>query len=134
MAARNGSIGFAIPSNLVKALVPQLAEKGKIEWGWLGVSIGEVGEDEIEKFKLTEARGVVIREVVPGQQAEQGGMRTNDVVLSVDGAPMEGPKDLQRIVASTPVGTRLHLNILREGKTEDIEVTVGAYKESPLDR
>ncbi len=134
MAARNGSIGFAIPSNLVKMLVPQLAEKGKIEWGWLGVSIGEVGEDEIEKFKLTEARGVVIREVVPGQPAEQGGLRPNDVVLSVDGATMEGPKDLQRVVASTPVGTRLHLNILREGKTEDIEVTVGVYKESPLDR
>ena len=43
MAARNGSIGFAIPSNLVKMLVPQLADKGKVEWGWLGVSIAEIG-------------------------------------------------------------------------------------------
>src|SRR5213593_5115816 len=83
MAARNGSIGFAIPSNLVKMLVPQLAEKGKIEWGWLGVSIGEVGDEEIEKFKLTEGHGVVIRDVVPGQPAAQGGLRANDVVLSV---------------------------------------------------
>ncbi len=134
MAARNGSIGFAIPSSLVKQLVPQLVEKGKIEWGWLGVSIGEVGDDEMEKFKLAEPRGVVIRDVMPGQPAAQGGLRANDVVIAVDGAPTESPKDLQRVVASAPVGSRLHLSILREGRPEDIEVTVGAYRENPLEK
>jgi serine protease Do len=134
MAARNGSIGFAIPSNLVKMLVPQLIAKGKIEWGWLGVSIGEIGDDEIEKLKLADTRGVVIRDIVPGQPADQGGLRANDVVIAVDGAPTESPKDLQRMVASSPVGTRLHLSILRDGRPEDIEVTVGAYRENPLDK
>src|SRR5438876_2509528 len=84
MAARNGSIGFAIPVNLVKGLLPQLAEKGKVEWGWLGVSIAEVGEDDFGKYKLTEARGVIIRNVVAGQPADQGGIKANDVVLAVD--------------------------------------------------
>ena len=134
MAARNGSIGFAIPSNLVKMLVPQLVAKGKIEWGWLGVSIGEIGDDEVEKLKLTDARGVIIRDVVPGQPAAQSGLRANDVVVAVDGAPTETPRDLQRLVASSPVGTRLHLSVLRDGRQEDIEVTVGTYRESPLEK
>ncbi len=134
MAARNGSIGFAIPSNLVKMLVPRLAERGRIEWGWLGVSIGEVGDDEVQKFKLADTRGVVIREVVPGQPAAQGGLKANDVVVSVDGTLMEGPQDLQRVVATTAIGSRLKLGVIRDGKTEDLEVTVGLYKESPLER
>jgi serine protease Do len=134
MAARNGSIGFAIPSNLVKLLLPRLAEKGRIEWGWLGISIGEVGDDEVEKFKLPDTRGVVIRDVVPGQPAAEGGLKPNDVVVSVEGTLMEGPQDLQRMVATTPIGSRLKLNVIREGKTEALEVTVGLYRESPLDR
>ena len=54
MAARNGSIGFAIPVNLAKGLLPQLAEKGKVEWGWLGVSIGEVSDEDQVKYNLKE--------------------------------------------------------------------------------
>jgi len=132
MAARNGSIGFAIPSNLLKKLLPELAEKGKIEWGWLGVSIGEIGDDELATLNLKEPRGVVIRDVMPGEPAALGGLRANDVVVSFDGAPVEAPKDLQRLVATTPVGTHIHLRVLRNGQTEDVEVTVGAYRETPL--
>src|SRR5262249_56452124 len=80
MAARNGSIGFAIPVNLVKMLLPQLAEKGKVEWGWLGVSIGEIGDEDLIRYKLKEARGVLIRQVVAGQPADQGGVKANDIV------------------------------------------------------
>src|SRR5215470_4562714 len=61
MAARNGSIGFAIPSNLVKMLVPELIAKGKVEWGWLGVSITEVSDEDLDRLKLHEAKGVLIR-------------------------------------------------------------------------
>ncbi|PYM31829.1 MAG: hypothetical protein DME17_21760 [Candidatus Rokuibacteriota bacterium] len=132
MAARNGSIGFAIPSNLLKQLLPQLAEKGKIEWGWLGVSIGEVGDEELTTLNLKEPRGAVIREVMPGEPAARGGLRANDVVVSFDGTPVEAPKDLQRLVAVTPVGTRVRLGVLRNGQAEDVEVTVGVYRDTPL--
>jgi len=128
MAARNGSIGFAIPVNLVKALLPQLVEKGKIEWGWLGVSIAEVGEEDIAKYNLKESRGVLIRQVVAGQPADQGGVKANDVVLAVDGAPVEEPRDLQRIISSTPVGKTVKLSLVREGKETEVSVTVGAYQ------
>jgi serine protease Do len=128
MAARNGSIGFAIPSNLVKLLTPQLVNKGKIDWGYLGVAIAEIGEDDLERFKLTEPRGVLIREVVAGQPAEKGGMKVNDIVISIDGTRLEGPRDLQRIVSSTPVGRRIKVSVLRDGKPEDLEVVVGLYE------
>ncbi len=130
MAARNGSIGFAIPVNLVKGLLPQLAEKGKVEWGWLGVSIAEVGDEDLAKYNLKEPRGVLIRQVVAGQPADQAGMKANDVIMAVDGAPVEEPRDLQRIIASTPVGKIVKLSVMREGKATEVSVTVGAYQAS----
>src|SRR5206468_983899 len=100
MAARNGSIGFAIPSNLIKTIVPQLAMKGRVEWGWLGVSIAEITDDDLGRLKLSEARGVLIRSVMPGEPAEKGGIKPNDVLMSIDGTPLDTPRDLQRVVAA----------------------------------
>ncbi|HEY7517874.1 MAG TPA: trypsin-like peptidase domain-containing protein [Methylomirabilota bacterium] len=129
MAARNGSIGFAIPSNLVKLLVPQLASKGKVEWGWLGVSIAEITDEDLSRLKLREAKGVLIRGVMPGEPADKGGMRADDVLIAVDGTPLDTPRDLQRLVSSTPVGKRVRVRLLREGRETELEVTVGLYKE-----
>jgi serine protease Do len=129
MAARNGSIGFAIPSNLVKLLVPQLASKGKVEWGWLGVSIAEVTDEDLSRLKLRETRGVLIRGVMPGEPADKGGVRADDVLVAVDGTPLETPRDLQRVVSSTPVGKRVRVRLLREGRETEVEVTIGLYKE-----
>jgi serine protease Do len=134
MAAVNGSIGFAIPVNLVKALLPQLAEKGKVEWGWLGVTIAEVPDEDAAKLGLKEPRGVLIRQVAAGQPADQGGIRANDVVVSVDGASVEGPRDLQRIISSTPVGKVVRISLMREGKETEVAVTVGAYQGPPASR
>ncbi len=129
MAARNGSIGFAIPANLAKMLIPQLATKGKVEWGWLGVSIAEVTEEDLNRLKLREARGVLIRGVMPGEPAEKGGLRANDVIVGIDGTRLEGPRDLQRLVSSSPVGKKVRVILLREGKETEVEVTIGLYKE-----
>ena len=128
MAARNGTIGFAIPINLVKGLLPQLASSGRVQWGWLGVAIAEIGDEDMPKYGLKEPRGVLIRSVVAGQPADQGGVKPDDVVLAVDGASIEGPRDLQRIIASTPVGRAVRLFVMRGGKETELSVTVGAYK------
>jgi len=130
MAARNGSIGFAIPSNVVKMLTPQLMAKGTVEWGWLGVSITEVGDDDVPRLKLRDSRGVLIRSVMPGEPADQGGVRPNDVIVALDGSPMEGPRDLQRVVASTPVGQKIRVTVLRDGREQQLDVTIGRYKAS----
>ncbi len=129
MAARNGSIGFAIPVNLVKGILPQLAEKGKVEWGWLGVGIAEISDEDVGKYGLREARGVLIRNVIAGQPADRGGMKPDDVVLSVDGAPIEGPRDLQRIISSTPVGKTVKLLVMRQGQEKELSVIIGVFEE-----
>jgi serine protease Do len=129
MAARNGSIGFAIPSNLVKLLVPQLATKGKVEWGWLGVSIAEIGDEDVDRLKLSEAKGVLVRGVMPGEPADRGGLKADDVLIALDGTPLDAPRDLQRVVSTTPVGTRVRVVVLRGGEKKEIEVTIGRYKE-----
>ena len=129
MAARNGSIGFAIPSNLVKLLVPQLATKGKVEWGWLGVAIDEVSDDDIGRLKLTEAKGVLVRKVMKGEPADRGGLKPDDVLIALDGTPLDAPRDLQRVVSSTPVGKVVRVVLLRGGEKKEVEVTIGRYKE-----
>jgi len=130
MAARNGTIGFAIPINLVKGLLPQLASKGKVEWGWLGVGIADVGDEDLAKYQLKEPRGVLIRHVVAGQPADKGGLKADDVVLAVDGTQIDGMRDLQRIIASTPVGRSVKLAVMRGGKEQEVEVVVGPYQAS----
>jgi serine protease Do len=133
MAARNGSIGFAIPANLVRMLMPQLLTKGRVEWGWLGVAIAEVTEDDLERLKLSEPRGVLIRSVMPGEPADQGGLKPDDVILALGETRLDGPRDLQRLVASTPVGTRVRLRVWREGRETELAVTIGRYRD-PAER
>jgi S1-C subfamily serine protease len=130
MASRNGSIGFAIPVNLVKGLLPQLLAKGKVEWGWLGVRIDEISEENAGEYGLTEPRGVAIQGVIPGQPADRAGLKAKDVVLSVDGSVVSAPRDLQRLIASTPAGTTVTLRLLREGQEQQLPVTVGLYPEA----
>ena len=134
MAARNGSIGFAIPSSVVKLLLPQLATKGKVEWGWLGVSIAEVTDEDAARLRLPEARGVLVRGVMPGEPAEQGGVRPNDVIVEIDGTPLQTPRDLKRLVSSTPVGKRVRVSLVRDGQATEVEVTIGLYQERERER
>ena len=129
MVARNGSIGFAIPSNLVKMLLPQLATKGRVDWGWLGVAIAEVTDDDLGRLKLREPKGVLVRSVMPGEPADKGGVRADDVIVGIDGTRLESPRDLQRVVSSTPVGKKVRVVLLREGQETELEVTIGLYQE-----
>ncbi|HEX2438832.1 MAG TPA: trypsin-like peptidase domain-containing protein [Methylomirabilota bacterium] len=131
MAARNGSIGFAIPSSLVKMLVPPLVANGKMEWGFLGVSITEVGEDDLGRLKLREAKGVLVRGVIPGEPAERGGMQPDDVIIGIDGLPVSEPRELQRAVSTSPVGKRVRVVVLRAGEQKEIDITIGRWEERP---
>src|SRR5439155_1082972 len=102
-------------------LLPQLASKGRVDWGWLGVAISEVTDDDVERLKLREARGLLVRRVMPGEPADQGGVRADDVIISIDGLRLETPRDLQRVVSSTPVGKRVRVALLRDGLETEVE-------------
>jgi serine protease Do len=134
MAARNGSIGFAIPANLVKALVPELHARGKIEWGWLGVRIDEITEDNVAEYGLPEPRGVGIAGVIPDQPAARAGLKAKDVVLSIDGTAIGTPRDLQRVIGRTPAGQTVRVRLIREGKEQDLPVVVGRYADPDEDK
>jgi serine protease Do len=130
MAARNGSIGFAIPVNLVKGLLPRLLAHGRIEWGWLGVRIDEITEDNVGTYGLDAPRGVGIDGVLPGQPAAQAGLQPRDVILEVDGRPVASPRELQRVIATAPVGSVLRLGVWRKGAPRELAVTIGAYPDA----
>jgi S1-C subfamily serine protease len=127
MAARNGSIGFAIPINLIKTLLPQLLATGTVEWGWLGVRIDEITEDNVRDYGLAAPRGVGIEGVLPGQPAAQAGIRAKDVILEVDGRVVASPRELQQVISITPVGTPVRVSLWRDGQAQELTVTVGRF-------
>jgi S1-C subfamily serine protease len=133
MATRNGSIGFAIPASLVKALLPDLLAKGKVEWGWLGVRIDEITEENVAEYGLAEPRGVAIQSVMENQPAAKAGLKARDIVLAIDGLPIGTPKDLQRVIGTTPAGRTVRMLLIRDGQEQELPVTVGRLPEPEED-
>jgi len=128
IVASGQGIGFAIPINMAKELLPQL-KKGKVTRGWLGVSIQEITEDIAKSFKLKDAKGALVAEVMEDTPAQRGGMERGDIVISFDGKEVETPNDLQRIVASTPPDKKVKAKVIRDGKIETLTVKVGTMPE-----
>ncbi|OGQ04946.1 MAG: hypothetical protein A2W61_01440 [Deltaproteobacteria bacterium RIFCSPLOWO2_01_44_7] len=122
-------IGFAIPTNLAKGLVPQLISKGSVTRGWLGVQIQRLTEELAESYGLKQEQGALIGSIFPSSPAEQSGLKRGDVVLEYDGHKIEDPFDLSAYVAETEVGKTIKLKVLRQGKELMIEVKVGKRKE-----
>ena len=121
-------IGFAIPVNMAKDLLPQLKE-GKIVRGWLGVVIQPITPELKEKLKLKDEKGALVADVTPDGPAEKAGMRRGDVILSFDGKDIEEQKDLPYVVSSTPVGKTVTILILRNGEEKSLKVKIGELKE-----
>ncbi len=118
-------IGFAIPSEVASQVVAELREHGKVDRGWLGVRIQAVTPEFAEGFRLDEAKGALISSVTPESPAAEAGLETGDVILSWDGKAVEDLKDLPRLVAFTPVGKTVEVEIWRDGERENLEVVTG---------
>jgi len=124
-AAQGGKIGFAVPINVIKNIVPRLIEGEKIVWGWLGVRVSEVTSAMAETIGLSPVRGVVISSVLPDQPAEKMGVRAQDVVLFVNGSDVSSPREFSRIIGGTEAGREIKLTIFRQGETLNIPVLLG---------
>src|SRR4029077_14972077 len=111
--------------NRNKELLPQLLGKGAVEWGWLGVRIDEITEENVRDYGLDTPRGVGIEGVLPGQPAAPAGIRAKDVILEVDGGAITSPRDLQRVISITPVGTLVRVSLWRGGQAQELTVTIG---------
>ncbi|MCW5730278.1 MAG: DegQ family serine endoprotease [Alphaproteobacteria bacterium] len=122
-------IGFAVPSALARPVVQQLVEFGRTKRGWLGVRIQSVTEEIAESLGLDRPRGALIAGVSEGGPAEKGKIEAGDVVLSFDGKPVADMRQLPRIVAETPIGKEVPVDLWRRGKPVKTKVVVGELKE-----
>lgn len=129
--ASGQGIGFAIPINMVKTILPQLKEKGKVTRGWLGVTIQKVTPDLAESFGLKEETGALVSGVIPDSPAE-GILKQGDVILKFDGKKIDEMHELPAIVAATPVGKKVKIEVFRENKVITVDVEIGELKEEAV--
>ncbi len=125
--ARGGSslgIGFAVPGNLAKPVIDQLAEFGETRRGWLGVGIQEVTEDIASSLGLSSTAGALVIDVTKGGPSE-GKVVEGDIILEFDGKAIARMRDLPRVVAETAVGKAVPVRILRDGSERQLDVTLG---------
>ncbi|MBE0597344.1 MAG: PDZ domain-containing protein, partial [Desulfuromonadales bacterium] len=124
-------IGFAIPINAAKLILPQLRETGQVIRGWLGVAVQELTPELAQSFGLKEAKGALVSEVIINSPAAKAGIRPGDVILFFSGKPVTSVGDLPRIVAATPVGDQVNVGIHRDGKRLEVAVTVAKMEDQP---
>jgi len=130
IVAQGQGIGFAIPINMAKEILPDLKTKGKVTRGWLGVSVQDITEDMVQSLKMKEMEGALVAEVVPGDPADKAGIKTGDVIVELDGKKIRDTHELLRVVATIPVGRKVDVKVLRDGKAYVIPVVVTERKET----
>ena len=120
----NIGIGFAIPINMAKELVPELEEKGHVTRGLLGVSIQKLTPELAESMGTDGAQGALVAGVTADSPAAKAGVQPGDVIHRWDGKSVDEPGTLSMLVAGTPIGKTVPVELSRDGKSKDVEVTV----------
>lgn len=129
--ARGGNslgIGFAVPVNLARPVIEQLAEFGETRRGWLGVGIQEVSDDIASSLGLASTAGALVIDVTSGGPSE-GVVEEGDIILTFDGKSITRMRDLPRVVAETAVGKLVTVKLLRGGKERELEITLGRLED-----
>jgi len=126
----NIGIGFAIPINLVKLIVPQLKERGRVTRGMLGVVIQPVDKDVAQAMELDRQEGALVADVVTDSPASRAGFRRKDIVVKFNDKPVRDHDNLPLLVANTTIGSKAVIEVLRGGKIEKLTATIEELKES----
>lgn len=122
-------LSFAIPIDLAMDVADQLRNKGKVSRGWLGVIIQDVTRELAESFDMAKPEGALIAKVLPESPAQQAGFEVGDIVLAFDGRPVDKSSDLPPIVGTTPVGSEVPVDILRDGESKVLQVLTAELPE-----
>ncbi len=125
----NIGIGFAIPVNMAKNIIGQLKEHGKVVRGWLGVMIQQVTPELAKQFNLDRPIGALVGEVSPDSPAKQAGLEQGDVIVAYQGREITQMSMLPALVAQTPVGSKVEVVVVRQGKKKKLTVTIAKLKE-----
>jgi serine protease Do len=123
-------IGFAVPVNLAKSLLPQLREKGKVTRGFMGVSVGDLSPDLAQAFALPHgSKGALVQSVVPRGPAAKGGVEAGDVIVALNGQPIDSAGQLTRTVALVAPGAKVTLTVLRKNEKRQLSFAVAQRPE-----
>lgn len=124
----NIGIGFAIPSNMLKAVMPQLIKHGEVRRGRLGVAVQDLTPDLAHAFGLKTGRGAVVAQVAPDSAAEKAGLKAGDVIVGMNGKPLASGSTLRNAIGLIPVGSRITLDVLREATPMTLHAVIEAPK------
>jgi serine protease Do len=122
-------LGFAIPSSLAEPVVAQLKANGRVERGLLGVQIQPVTEELAQSMSLGSEKGALVAQVTPDSPALAAGIKSGDVIKSVDGKNIESIRDLTRMISAIKPGTSVKLGVWRDGKDMSMTAKVGDQKD-----
>ncbi len=117
----NNGVGFAIPINMAKGIVEQLKNKGEVTRAWLGVGIQDLTPDLAAYYNLKDQKGALVTQVYDGDPADKAGIKANDIIIEAAGKKVSS-RDLSRTIANSPVGERIPITILRDGKEKTLYV------------
>jgi len=129
ISSRAANIGFAVPINQARAILPQLRDKGHVSRGYIGVSLRDVDADLQRSLGLTNSDGALVQDVTPGSPGARAGIRTYDLIVAVDGKAVSGNDQLIQLIASRQPGTVASLQIVRDNHPVNIAVKLA---ERPL--
>ena len=127
-------IGFSIPSNLAREVIGQLRKYGAARRGWIGVRIQAVTEEIAEGMGLPNDSGALVADVTANGPAAKAGLQKGDVVTGFDNQPVADSRVLPRIVADTPIGKTVNIQVLRRGRKQTLRILVARLNEGPPDR
>jgi serine protease Do len=131
IVAGGQGIGFAIPINMAKSLLPQL-KKGKVTHGFLGVYIQDLTPELAKRFGLKEPKGALVSDIMPNSPAAKAGLKKGDVIIRFNDKEVPDSLTLRRLVASTPPKQTVKIEIIRQGKNYTIWVTLEEYEKRAM--
>jgi serine protease Do len=131
--ANANNIGFAIPINMVKQLLPMLLRDSKIRRSYIGVTVDWLSAVQAERLKRPDRKGAWVKDILPGGPADRAGLSPDDVILAFDGTTVSDPNELRWLASIAGVNKVVTLRVARMERVFDIRVTLGELPESPDD-
>ena len=132
ISSRASNIGFAVPINQAIAILPQLRDSGRVSRGYIGVMLRDVDPDLQRALGLPSTEGALVQDVTPGSPGARAGLRTYDVIVAVDGKPIDGDDTLIQMIAARSPGSVATVQVLRDGRT--LNVTLKLAERPQRDR
>jgi serine protease Do len=118
-------VGFAVSTTMAKPIYESLVKTGKVVRGYLGIGLQDLNQDLAKSFSLKDAKGALVSDVKEDSPADQAGFKQGDVITEYQGTPVDDGVALQRLVTRTPVGSKVPLKVVRDGRERELTVRVG---------